>query len=280
MTKLLDESWKNWTTENLNLGVPPAKIFETLISNEFDVKDIESIMGRSSDKNLKPVRNSNLSSNIISTSYSVEGASKIVVKDNKLELYQIDNFLTKDECDKLVKLIKSDMTKSSVSIANKAEGYIDDSVRTSSTCNLVRSRSDVVKVVDNKILECLGIHESRGESIQGQHYDKTQEFKQHTDTFAPNSEEYKLHCERRGGQRTWTFMIYLNNTKSGGDTKFNFIKDESDKDIYFKPKMGTAVVWNNLNLDGTPNRFSMHQGCPVTTGTKTIITKWFRERKI
>ena len=235
-------------------------------------------MGSHSDKNVN-VKNVK-STNIISTSYNIEGSSKVNVKDNKLELYVINNFITKEDCIELVNLIKADMTKSSVSIADKAEGYIDDSVRTSSTCNLVKSKSEVVARVDNKILECIGIHESRGEPIQGQHYDKTQEFKQHTDTFAPNSDEYKLHCERRGGQRTWTFMIYINNTKSGGETKFNLIKDSDGNDISFKPKAGSAVIWNNLNPDGSPNKFSLHQGCPVVSGTKTIITKWFRERKI
>ena len=284
MAKLLDESWKNWANENLGLGVSAQRIFETLVNNDFDLKEIEELMNKhtkgesfSKKPNVKPVQ---AKSTIVNTNNYISGAEKYNVPNDLLELYTIENFLTQSDCKELVKLIKADMKKSTVSFATKASGHYDDQVRTSSTCNLTHASSDLVKKVDNLILECIGIHQSRGESIQGQHYDKTQQFKQHTDTFAPNSEEYKIHAENRGGQRTWTFMIYLNTTKKGGETKFNRIKNDKGEELSFKPKPGLAVIWNNLNPDGTPNNYSLHQGCPVESGEKVIITKWFRERKI
>lgn len=278
MKNALPEPWKNWAEENLELGVPSQKIFETLINNNFDQESIEAVI-----KGGKPPTNSittKQSKPELRVSSYIVGAEKVDVKDNVLDIYTIDNFISKADCKKLADLVKSDMKQSTVSYANKASGYIDNSVRTSSTCNLVRSTSDIVSKVDDKILECIGIHQSRGEAIQGQHYDKNQEFKQHTDTFAPNSEEYKLHCEGKGGQRTWTFMLYLNSTRKGGETKFNRVKDKLGNELVFKPKVGTAVLWNNLNQDGSPNTHSMHQGCPVESGEKLIITKWFREGKV
>jgi prolyl 4-hydroxylase len=278
MAKVLDESWKSWAEENLGLGIPSEKIFQTLVNNDFNLSDINSVMKNSSPTITRvPTKNAGLGN---STGGYIVGAQKVEVKDDVLELYTIDDFVNKEECKKIVSLIKKDMKKSTVSIADKASGYVDDSVRTSSTCNLVGAHSDVVGVVNDRILECIGIHSSRGEPIQGQHYDKTQEFKQHTDTFAPNSEEYKLHCENRGGQRTWTFMIYLNSTRKGGETKFNRTKTPEGDMLVFKPKLGMAVVWNNLNMDGSPNKYSLHQGCPVESGEKIIITKWFREKKV
>tara|TARA_Y100001934_G_scaffold144336_1_gene173330 strand:+ start:199 stop:1038 length:840 start_codon:yes stop_codon:yes gene_type:complete len=279
MAKVLNESWKNWATENLGLGIPAQKIFETLVNNDFDLNDIEKVMKESGEKYSASKTTKSISPNI-RTSNHIEGATKVDVPDDALDLYTIDNFISAADCKVLIDLIKSDMKKSTVSFATEAEGHYDDKVRTSSTCNLRRVSNEVVKKVDNLILECIGIHESRGESIQGQHYDKTQEFKQHTDTFAPNSEEYKLHAENHGGQRTWTFMIYLNSTRKGGETKFKRIKDADGNELSFKPKTGRAVVWNNLKPDGSPNPYSLHQGCPVESGEKIIITKWFRERKI
>ena len=44
MAKTLDESWKNWATENLGLGVPCQKIFETLVNNDFELNEIESLL--------------------------------------------------------------------------------------------------------------------------------------------------------------------------------------------------------------------------------------------
>jgi prolyl 4-hydroxylase len=57
----------------------------------------------------------------------------------------------------------------------------------------------------------------------------------------------------------------------GGATRFTEI------DLAIKPKTGMAVIWNNLNRDGTINPATKHCGEPVTRGCKIIITKWFRE---
>ena len=65
-------------------------------------------------------------------------------------------------------------------------------------------------------------------------------------------------------------MIYLNEPEAGGETRF------VDVDLTVKPRLGTALFWNNLLPSGEPNNFTRHQGMPVTAGTKVIITKWFR----
>jgi prolyl 4-hydroxylase len=72
------------------------------------------------------------------------------------------------------------------------------------------------------------------------------------------------------GNRTWTFMVYLNEGMSGGATRFTEIG------ATFQPKVGLALLWNNLNPDGTPNPATKHCGEPVTSGHKVIVTKWFR----
>jgi homospermidine synthase len=72
------------------------------------------------------------------------------------------------------------------------------------------------------------------------------------------------------GQRTWTFMIYLNDVEGGGETEFPEIG------VKLTPKRGRAVAWNNLRASGEGNELTRHQSLPVTAGTKTIITKWFR----
>ena len=66
-------------------------------------------------------------------------------------------------------------------------------------------------------------------------------------------------------------MIYLNEVEKGGETEFLRLNKT------FSPTQGTALIWNNLNEDGTPNENTMHQAHPVEKGKKTIITKWFRQ---
>jgi prolyl 4-hydroxylase len=38
------------------------------------------------------------------------------------------------------------------------------------------------------------------------------------------------------------------------------------------------LCWTNIDAEGKPNPYTVHQGKPVIAGTKYIITKWFRER--
>lgn len=272
MTKLLDQSWKTWVRENVELGVPKKTIFNTLKNNDFSLEDIEKYVNIPDNKKNNQIQ----IRNIIEVETTLWGATKVPVKDDLLELYTIPNFLSKDICDELVLKIKGNCTKSRLSSNVNADSYIDDSFRTSSTCNLNDS-DESVRDINDKMCEVLGYHHSRSETLQGQFYDVSQEFKAHTDTFAPNSDEWKIHCSKTG-QRTWTFMMYLNETEEGGETKFNLITDPDGREIVFKPELGRAVIWNNLKEDGSQNRYSLHQGCPVVNGEKIILTKWFRQK--
>lgn len=65
-------------------------------------------------------------------------------------------------------------------------------------------------------------------------------------------------------------MIYLNTVEEGGETVLTKIGQA------FKPKTGTAAIWNGLIADGTPYGNTLHQANQVKKGHKTVITKWFR----
>src|SRR3546814_16205922 len=66
--------------------------------------------------------------------------------------------------------------------------------------------------------------------------------------------------------------IYMNLPVAGGATRFNAI----DKTIH--PETGKLLAWNNRRPDGLLNPATLHHGMKVRSGTKYIITKWFRER--
>ena len=69
-------------------------------------------------------------------------------------------------------------------------------------------------------------------------------------------------------------MIYLNDVIEGGETEFPKLNKS------FIPKKGTALIWNNLNEDGSLNSNTIHQAHPVLKGEKTVITKWFRQASL
>ncbi|MAP96102.1 MAG: oxygenase [Ponticaulis sp.] len=192
------------------------------------------------------------------------GLKKLATR--KAQVFTWENFLTPEECQQTIAMIDGHLRPSTVT-----DDRGDARVRTSSTCDLGDIVDPFVNELDRKIAEGLGIHWAYAEPNQGQKYEIGQEFKSHTDYFEPNSPEYLPNTGERG-QRTWTFMIYLNSTPEGGATRFPRL------DKLFRPKEGMAVVWNNLNPDGSINPWTLHHGMKPRKGEKYIITKWFREK--
>lgn len=192
-----------------------------------------------------------------------EGAFKIPSHD--LDIFIVREFLDRADCAALIAAIDANRIPSKL-LAPSA----DPEFRTSESCNL-DPNARLVRKIEAKITGLLGIDPRRGETIQGQRYAPGQRFKLHPDFFDP-SQPYWEEMNACGGQRTWTAMIFLNEPEGGGETAF------PKADIKVTPRTGNMLVWNNLNIIGEPNQFSLHEGMPVTAGTKYIITKWHRER--
>ena len=67
-------------------------------------------------------------------------------------------------------------------------------------------------------------------------------------------------------------MVFLNVPEEGGQTAF------PAAGVKVTPRAGNLLIWNNMDAEGQPNPYSIHQGMPVLSGVKYIITKWHRER--
>jgi prolyl 4-hydroxylase len=167
--------------------------------------------------------------------------------------------------DALIALIDKDRRPSTIADANG-----DDYFRTSETCDL-DAAEPAVKELEAMFLALNGIDPALGEPCQGQRYDVGQEFKAHTDYFTPGGPDYEKFCSE-SGQRTWTFMIYLNAVESGGATRFKAVAKT------FQPEPGKLLCWNNARPDGSVNPSTLHHGMKVRKGVKYVITKWYREK--
>lgn len=181
----------------------------------------------------------------------------------KLDLFRMRAFLAPAECEAAMHLIDANRQPSTQSDDNG-----DPSYRTSETCYF-DPQKEVIRLINRKLHDLLGIPETHGEPLQGQRYAVGQEFKQHTDYFEPGG----LDLQKRGvpGQRTWTAMIYLNEPAAGGATRFKSIRKT------ITPEAGTLLAWNNMKADGRPNYATLHHGMKVRAGTKYVVTKWFTE---
>ena len=182
-------------------------------------------------------------------------------------MIEIKNFISEQECKYIIKLINKNNHKSQV-IGPEGKSIYDTS-RTSSTANLPGD-DDIIIKLKNKIANYLNIPVKNGESLQGQMYNENEYFKPHFDAFAGNS--YKTNAGK-AGNRTNTLMIYLNNNFVGGGTNFVNLNK------VICPEIGKAVTWQNIDKNKNIIESSMHEGMPVSSGIKYIITSWWRENK-
>jgi len=183
------------------------------------------------------------------------------------QIYTFNNFLTPEDCQLLIDESNKKLRPSTVS--NVKDEIILSKARTSKTADLHYFNSPYLNQIDNKITSFMELNPFTGEIMQTQKYEPGQYYKAHTDYFHPLTREYRTYTEWMG-QRTWTFMLYLNDVEEGGETYFKHLK------LKVKPKQGMAIFWNNLYKNGVPNLKTLHEACSPVSGNKYVITKWFR----
>ena len=87
-----------------------------------------------------------------------------------------------------------------------------------------------------------------------------------------------------GGQRLATFLVYLNEPKSGGSTAFRDLRtglsglDGSPQRLQVEPKVGRALFFFPSDGDGTPDERTLHAGMPPIDDDKWILQSWIRQR--
>jgi prolyl 4-hydroxylase len=188
------------------------------------------------------------------------------VPSPKAEIFQQKRFVDLDLATELVTLIDAGRRPSTIADDN-GDAYF----RTSETCDLAANLAAVQRI-EAMLTAISGIDPAFGEPLQGQRYAEGQEFKPHTDYFTPGGRDYDRYCAL-SGNRTWTFMIYLNDVVAGGATRFRVL------DKTFQPEAGKLLCWNNRLPDGSVNPATLHHGMKVRKGVKYVITKWYREQE-
>jgi len=264
--------WVSWVDENLQKGCDVRELEGILRGNEFSPASTALVISQLCTKVANTPKSSSLPFLVdyvkITKPFLTQpdnGYCVSQINTAKLQLYFIDDFLSEEECTEIMRIGDSALKPSTLTLKD-----IDSSYRTSQTCDLGLLNFPSIEKIDNRIYSAMGIDRSFAEVTQIQKYEIGQEFKEHTDYFKPGTKEYEMNASVQGN-RTWTFMVYLNHVMEGGGTKFFAI------DKVIQPKVGMAVVWNSLYPDGVVNPDTLHAGLPILQGQKYVITKWFRE---
>ena len=293
MTKKISKDWHKWIKVNLDRGCDLDEMHAILMKEGFAPPDIKKslryepvfsgleendVLSKKSKTSFlkkikslydeyKVVKKRLIDEKNLESSTSEDAIDKFYKLDTPLaEIYCINDFLNKNECEELIRIIKKRLKPSSIVISGIEE---DKNFRTSRTCDLGNLDNPLIKEIDRRICEFIGIDQKFSEMIQGQYYEVGEEFKSHTDFF---EKDQMQNFTKKNGQRTFTFMVYLNDVEEGGETEF------INLNRVFTPKQGTALSWNNLTSTGLGNHNTMHQAHPIKKGNKAVITKWFRER--
>ena len=188
------------------------------------------------------------------------------IKDNQGNTFGhvFENFLEKEHCEFITK-VSSPLMKEATTVEPRVNGY-----RTNSNCFLEYGMYEPVDILAGKIMDVVQVRIENFESLQVNRYTNGQRYKKHHDYFDPKKDSSSKHLDR-GGQRTWTALIYLNDVDSGGETLFN------NTGLKFKPKAGTALIWKNYE-NGKFFTDSMHEALPPINCEKWSANVWIREK--
>lgn len=185
-------------------------------------------------------------------------------------IYLIENFLSDEDCDHIIKKAKPSLKRSKV-LSHDGSRVVSPR-RTS--CGMwfpALPKDKLLKEIEKRIEELTEIPRENGEAFQVLHYQVRGEFKPHHDYFTTNSTWNRY--SGRGGQRIATCIIYLHDTPEGGATIF------PRAGVEVKPIKGQVLMFYNCLPNGMEDPLSFHGGAPVIKGEKWIMTKWLHERK-
>jgi prolyl 4-hydroxylase len=188
-----------------------------------------------------------------------------------INMFKIENFLDAEECQEIISTYK-DKTEPSTTT-----GDVED-YRTSRTC-MINSFNDheLIKKsikLDIKISNVLNIHPAMSEGIEFEYFKSGEFFKRHVDFFSVDSSGETSVELLTKGQRTWTAVLYLNEPVKGGETEFPELK------LKISPKTGLLVCWNNISEKGEISSKFIHEELMVAKGSKAILTKYYRDKRI
>lgn len=177
----------------------------------------------------------------------------------------LDDVLTKDECNRLIQMGTNSLHKMAT-LGEYKEGF-----RTADGC-WIWDDNDITDKIKELVYIGSQLPIENQEKIHIVKYSIGGEYKPHHDFFHPNTDYYE-NSIKRGGQRTHSFLFYLNDNFEGGETEFTL------KKIKVSAKTGRMLIWENLDYNGNPDMDTLHAGLPVTNGEKWIAIVWVRQNK-
>lgn len=186
------------------------------------------------------------------------------------KIITIDNFLSPEEIEELIKIGKTDERDSTV--VDGESGEVKQSTyRVCKITYLDHLKNEMVKRVMDRIGDAAKLRPKQIEGLQILRYGIGGHYFPHVDPFDQRNPNLKK-STAMGGQRVVSVIIGLQKAPKGGETDFSRLR----MSVALEP--GQALLFWSLHPDGTINYLSEHSAMPVMEGEKAVLVTWIRER--
>ena len=194
------------------------------------------------------------------------------------DIYEIENFLTDDECDRIIAKIRPNLENQAIRYLERADNFVENMARTYQS--VMVPRREIPTVID-KLLTMTECERENVGYTHCIHYEegKMQQILCHIDSLQyPENRLFKtFRGDRADGYGHHCIAIvfcYLNDVENGGDTFFNNLG------LHVKPKRGTGLIHFPSDLDGRPDVRTLHQGSPAKDEKWLIAMTLFNTTEI
>jgi prolyl 4-hydroxylase len=176
-------------------------------------------------------------------------------------------------CRWLIDSSRSRLRRSLVYDAVGGQEYASDT-RTNSWAQFDLIGSELIHLlVQVRMQVACGLPLGNMEATAILHYATGQESKNHFDFVSPGIPNYADEVAKNG-QRTLTFLVYLNDDYDGGETDFPELA------IKHKGRRGQGLFFVNTLDNHEPDPRTLHAGRPPTQGEKWIVSQFIRSRRV
>ena len=157
-------------------------------------------------------------------------------------------------------------------VAASVHGASDERTRTALDAGFgPRQRDLVLGVLQERAARLTQVPVDYHEPPNVISYEAGQEFKLHVDFIDPRVPGFQAELAQLG-QRTATFVTYLNDDFEGAETHFPHVG------LKLRGSTGDAVLFLNVLANGEPDHGTAHFAPPPTRGRKWVLSQWIRSQ--
>lgn len=182
-------------------------------------------------------------------------------------------FLPAPVCRRLIRLSSRRLKPALVYDAVDKRNY-QSATRTNSIAEFNLVENDLIHfLIQERMSAACGIPMVQMEGTAILNYRPGQEISNHYDFIDPDLPNYRQEISENG-QRIITFLIYLNDDYSDGETVFPMLE------ISHKGQTGEGLFFVNALANGESDLRMLHAGAPPQNGEKWVVSQFIRNRTV